>query len=548
MEIGASIATGGPVARPAPPKVLMIQPRFMGGSFWAFEDTSKIYGAEYPMPPLGLVTVAGMLPADWDVTLKDRNVEAVTEEDLLAADLIMTGGMLPQRGDLLHLIAWAQSLGKKVVAGGPDVMSSTHVYNHVDFLVVGEAEGVIDQFISAWQEGVEGHHFYAERHKADVTKSPVPRFDLIDRSKYPQMTVQFSRGCPFTCEFCDIIELFGRRPRTKTHAQIFKELQTIYDLGYRGHINFVDDNLIGNKKAVKQFLPELVAWQEAHDWPFDFATEASLNLADDAELMSLMSKAGFIGVFIGIESPDPDVLNATKKKQNTKRDIAQSVHRVYANGIGVMAGFIVGFDEEKGSVGDGIAELIEEAAIPVAMIGLLYALPETELTRRLKREGRLHELNEDEIDLSGSADQCTQGLNFETLRPREDILQDFRTVVARAYDVKKYHERVRRMADLMAFPDAKVDVFRSGFLKNMLPFVRLSIHMGVKAKNGKRAYWWTIIRTLLRNPTAVEVVALSLAAYTHTGPFSRQVLTAIDNKIQEARDQRFNPVLVEAAE
>ncbi len=529
---------GDALANPrlTPPKVLMIQPLFMGGSFWSFEETSRMYGAEYPMPPLGLATVAAMLPADWDITIKDRNIEEVGAADIAAADLVMTGGMLPQRRDLLEVIALAQSMGKKVVAGGPDIMSSSHIYEHVDFLVVGEAETVIDAFIAAWRGGVERQRFDAEKFTADVTRSPTPRFDLLRRDKYLQMTVQYSRGCPFTCEFCDIIELFGRRPRAKETAQILAELDAIYALGYRGHVNFVDDNLIGNKKAVKAFLPHLIAWQEANGWPFDFSTEASLNLADDQELMALMSKAGFLGVFIGIESPDPVVLNATRKKQNMKRDIAESVHKVYANGMAVLAGFIIGFDEEKGAVGDALVELIEDCAIPVAMVGLLYALPETQLTRRLAAEGRLHDQAVDVLDTTIGADQCTQGLNFDTVRPREEILTDFRTVVARIYDDERYHMRVRRMADLMAFPDAKIDVFRSGFLKNATMFLRLSWHMGVKAKSGKRLYWGTLIHALRRNSNTLEAVFLSLAAYTHTGPFSRSVLKAIDAKIVAARN------------
>ncbi|WP_108662291.1 B12-binding domain-containing radical SAM protein [Acuticoccus kandeliae] len=524
--------TGAP--RLAPPRVLMIHPRFMAGSFWSMEKTCQMYGAEYPMPPLGLITVAAMLPPDWDVRVMDRNVETVTDEDILAADLIMTGGMLPQRGDFLHVIDWAHRLGRKVAIGGPDVMSSPHVYEHADFIVTGEAESVIDQLIEAWRSGAEGGRFDPEKFKADVEKSPIPRFELLNRPKYLQMTVQFSRGCPFTCEFCDIIELFGRRPRTKTTAQMLTELDAIHALGYRGHVNFVDDNLIGNKKAVKAFLPELIRWQEEHNYPFDFSTEASLNIADDTELMGMLSKAGFIGVFIGIESPDPAVLTATKKKQNTKRDIAESVHRVYASGLSVLAGFIVGFDEEKGPIGDAVADLIEDAAIPVAMVGLLYALPGTELTRRLEREGRMHdEVTVESIAESGTADQCTLGLNFETLRPRREILQDFRTVIARTYSLESYHKRVRRLADLLRFDHANIDVLRSGFFKNAAFVVRLSWHLGIIAKDGKRLYWGTIYHAARRDSRSLESVFLCLAAYLHTGAFSKKVLESIDKKIAE---------------
>ena len=219
-----------------------------------------------------------------------------------------------------------------------------------------------------------------------MTKSPIPRFDLLKFDDYLHIGVQFSRGCPFTCEFCDIIELYGRVPRAKTNAQMLAELDELYRLGYRGHVDFVDDNLIGNKKAVKAFLPELAKWLEARDYPFEFTTEASINLADDPELLKLMECANFVGVFVGIESPDTATLIAMRKKQNTRRSIAQSVHRIYAYGLFVTAGFIIGFDSETKSAAEAMIELIEEAAIPVCMVGLLYALPHTQLERRSKRK------------------------------------------------------------------------------------------------------------------------------------------------------------------
>ncbi|MEM0906097.1 MAG: radical SAM protein [Pseudomonadota bacterium] len=533
--------------RPNPPKVLMIHPKFMGATFWEFKITSQLYGAEYPMPPLGLVTVAAMLPKDWDIRVLDRNVTTVTDADIAGADFIMTGGMLPQRTDILNVIAWAQRLGKKVAVGGPDIMSCPHIYETADFVVVGEAESVIGDLVDAWRRGEDRARFDAEKYSVDVTQSPKPRFELIDQSKYPQFTVQYSRGCPFTCEFCDIIELFGRRPRTKTNEQILAELKAIYDLGYRGHVDFVDDNLIGNKKAVKLFLPELIKWQEEHGWPFDFSTEASLNLADDPELMRLMSQAGFTGVFIGIESPDPDVLVATKKKQNTKRDIAESVHMIYRNGIAIVAGFIVGFDEEKGAVGDGIADLIEEAAIPVAMAGMLYALPNTQLTRRLEKEGRLHPPPDPTVELPTS-DQCTQGLNFDTLRPREDILKDYLTVVQRVYEPSAFYRRVRRVADLMRFPASNIDLFRSGFSKNAMFVVRLCWWMGVRAPCAKRHFWRTLLYVAWRDHRALESVFLAIAAYAHIGPFSRTVVQSIEEKIADLKAAEANAEPALAAE
>src|SRR5262249_26738240 len=255
--------------------------------------------------------------------------EALTDGDLAWADMVMTGGMLPQYFDTIEIIEMCRARGTPVVVGGPGVTSIPYGYSKANFQVLGEAEGVIDKFIAAWESGAREGIFEAEKFKIDVTKSPIPRFDLLKFEHYLYIGVQFSRGCPFTCEFCDIIELYGRVPRAKTNAQILRELEALYRLGYRGHVDFVDDNLIGNKKAVKAFLPVLKTWLEQHDCPFEFTTEASLNLADDADLMKLMSEANFIGVFVGIESPDADTLVAMRKKQNTRRNIAQSIHRIY---------------------------------------------------------------------------------------------------------------------------------------------------------------------------------------------------------------------------
>jgi Domain of unknown function (DUF4070)/Radical SAM superfamily len=259
--------------------------------------------------------------------------------------------------------------------------------------------------------------------------------------------VQFSRGCPFTCEFCDIIELYGRVPRAKTNAQMLRELDALHQLGYRGHVDFVDDNLIGNKKAVKAFLPDLRTWLEEPDYPFEFTTEASINLADDAELLKRMNEANFVGLFVGIESPDSDTLVLTKKKQNTRRNLVESIQKIYAAGLFITAGFIVGFDSEKGSVADAMVDLIEDAAIPVCMVGLLCALPDTQLSRRLASEGRLHP--QPDYFPPGSADQCTQGLNFDTLRPRQEILCDYKRILERVYDPAAYTGRIRRLAAML---------------------------------------------------------------------------------------------------
>src|SRR4051795_3298350 len=373
-----------------PCRVLMIYPKFVPESFWNYTEACELVGAKYPAAPLGLITVAAMLPKHWDIRLVNRNTEPLTDADLDWADLVMIGGMLNQQPDFLYLIDLVHLHGKPVCVGGPDVSSSPHLYADADFQVIGEAEHVIEQFIAAWEGGERKGVFIAEKFTIDVTLSPMPRYDLLNFDHYLYIGLQYSRGCPFTCEFCDIIELYGRVPRTKTNGQMLAELDTLYRLGYRGHVDFVDDNLIGNKKAVKQFLPDLRAWLERNDYPFEFSTEASLNLSDDDELLRLMRDANFFAVFVGIESPDEETLRQMRKKQNTRRNIPDSVHRIYAHGMFVLAGFIVGFDAEKGSIARPMADLVQNCSIPIAMVGLLYALHHTQLGRRLTQEGRIH--------------------------------------------------------------------------------------------------------------------------------------------------------------
>ncbi len=510
------------------PNVLLVYPRFAEATFWNFAAACELFGARYPSAPLGLITVAAMLPPSWSLRLIDRNAEELGESDLAWADVVMTGGMLPQHNDILEVIGIAQAHGKPVAVGGPGVTSVPAAYEHADFQVLGEAEGIIERFVEAWMSGARKGVFEAEKFKADVTSSPVPRFDLLKFDHYLHVGVQFSRGCPFTCEFCDIIELYGRVPRTKTNAQMLAELDELYRLGYRGHVDFVDDNLIGNKKAVKAFLPDLARWLEAHDYPFEFTTEASLNLADDSELLRLMNEANFVGVFIGIESPDADTLNMMRKKQNTRRNIAESVHRVYAAGMFVTAGFIVGFDSEKGSIAEPMVELIEEAAIPVAMVGLLYALPNTQLTRRLSGEGRLHALPE--IIPAGYGDQCTLGLNFDTLRPRREILGDYERILRKIYEPEAFAGRLRRLSALLDNSRRKRQT-RATDARRKHSGTDMLYRLLANVPEPRDVFRQTLSHCLSTNPRSARWLMALMALYLHLGPFSRYVIEQIEIKI-----------------
>jgi hypothetical protein len=527
-------------ARPC--RILMIYPRFAAESFWVYRVACEVVGAKYPTAPLGLITVAAMLPPAWEVRLVNRNTEELDESDLEWADLVMTGGMLFQQMDSLSIIALAHQHGKPTVVGGPDVTSHPYVYDSSDFKILGEAEAVMESFVTAWDGGQRSGVFTAPKFEIDVTKTPIPRFDLLKFEQYLYVGVQFSRGCPFTCEFCDIIELYGRVPRAKTTVQMLAELDRLYELGYRGHVDFVDDNLIGNKKAVKAFLPHLKQWLVEHDYPFEFSTEASLNLSDDDELLRLMRDANFFAVFVGIESPDEETLRQMRKKQNTRRNIGDSIRKIYAHGMFVLAGFIVGFDNEKGSIAQPMIELIEDTSIPVAMVGLLYALAETQLGRRLAKEGRLHDGHDRQG--TGKGDHCTAGLNFDTLRPRADVLRDYKRVLEAVYSPEAFNNRLRQLAALIdrtgcsaAAPkgDAKL---RTGPLETVHQIVS-------RMPETRELFWDTFTHCAATNPKALRFLLMLMAIYLHIGPYSRRVIAAIDQQLAAEEDQ---PPMVPAIE
>ena len=517
---------------------MLVYPRFAADTFWNFAETCKVFGARCPAAPLGLITMAALLPASWEVRLIDRNAEELTDEHLQWADLVMTGGMLPQQRDTIAVIDLVHAHDKPVAVGGPAVTSTPHVYASADFRVLGEAEGVIDQFIAAWEAGEKSGTYEVEKFTVDVTKSPIPRFSLLNFSYYLNIGVQFSRGCPFTCEFCDIIELYGRVPRAKTNPQMLAELDELYRLGYRGHVDFVDDNLIGNKKAVRTLMPELRAWLERHDFPFEFTTEASVNLADDDDFLTAMAAANFVGIFVGIESPDTDTLIAMKKKQNTRRSLAESIHKIYSHGIFVTAGFIVGFDSEKGSVVKGMIELIEEAAIPVCMVGLLYALPNTQLTRRLEKEGRLHPAPDVHQGVAG--DQCIEGLNFDTLRPRQEILADYKAILEKVYDPAAYAGRVMRLTKMLKRPENARQSSASGARRN-IGSSEMIYRIVANLPEPRDIFRPTFSACVSSNPRAARWIVGLIALYLHLGPFSRVVIGKLAERMEEIALDAMEP-------
>jgi hypothetical protein len=468
-----------------------------------------------------------MLPSSWELQLVDRNVGRWDNTLLDWADIVLTGGMLPQRRDCVDVISQARARGKRIVVGGPDATSSPHFYTEANHLVLGEGEITIPEFLADLDAG-SPKTIYQNSLMADMQRSPVPRFDLLHFQDYNYVGIQWCRGCPFNCEFCDIIELYGRVPRAKTIDQALRELQTLYDLGYRGRVALVDDNFIGNKKLVKPFLRRLRGWLEEHEWPFEFTTEASINLADDEELMNLMQEVGFFAVFVGIESPDESTLISMQKRQNTRRSIAKSIHKIYRHGMFVAAGYIVGSDDEEEGAAGRIIECIENTAIPVNTVGLLAALPATQLTRRLASEGRLHE--DFDVMPEGDGDQCTWGINFVPRRPRVEILRDYLKIVETIYTPGRYFDRVLQTAAML---DSGRRRFRPRWrqrLRESKGILNLVRKLGLHGRT-RGPFWRALLGSIWRNPKSVRYAAVMMALYVHLGPFSKYVAQRIREAI-----------------
>jgi radical SAM superfamily enzyme YgiQ (UPF0313 family) len=476
-----------------------------------------------------MVTVAALLPESWDLKLIDCNVEELREDHFKWADVILSGGMISQQIEHVRLIEKIKAYDAVHVVGGPDPTSSPHLYDKADHLVLGEAEITLPEFLKDFVEGKAKHIYSPGDKKADISVSPTPRFELIKFDRYLHVGIQFSRGCPFNCEFCDIIELFGRSPRVKNPEQIISEIQSLYDLNYRGHIDIVDDNFISNKKAAKHLLPKMVDWQKKHNWPFEFSIEASINLADDEELLNLMQDVGFSSCFVGIETPDEDVLLTTQKKVNLNRSISESIHKIYNHGMIVNAGYIVGFDGEKGSVTNKILNCIEKTHVPANMVGLLFALPNTQLTRRLAKEGRLT-VNFDRV-WEEAGDQCLFGLNYEPLRPREDILSDLKQILSEAYDPEKYFWRIRQLVSLLDCSRKRLNTSFKTSIKNLRGFLKLIKAMGVKAPYRKH-FWHTLFSCFVRNRKAFRYGVVLMALYLHFGPFVEHAIERLEISYQ----------------
>ena len=417
-------------------RALLVCPEFPL-SFWSFRKICRLRGNKTVNPPLGLLTVAALLPSEWELRLADLNTRSLTEQDWQWADLILISAMYIQRAGLLALVREAKRRGKTVVAGGPHPTSLPEAVLEAgcDFVVRGEGENTIPLLLEAMRHGKTG--IIENDEKPDLTTSPIPRFDLLRLHDYVTVTIQTSRGCPFDCEFCDVVNLFGRTPRYKTPKQVIAELETLHRLGARGSVFICDDNFIGSKKHARAFLQELTPWLRSRGEPFRFLTQASVNLGQDPEMIDLMIAANLREVFIGIESPDEKVLQTSHKYQNIKNPLIESLSTLKKSGMEVMGSFIIGLDGEAKGAGERICAFIEQTDIPVNMLGVLQAPPHTSLWHRLEREGRLRPDVGDDLGTFSA-------LNYEPDRPEAEIMKEYVEAWDYLYEPSRYLARAYR--------------------------------------------------------------------------------------------------------
>lgn len=412
--------------------VLMVYPE-IPSTYWGFKHALSFVDRNAVTPPLGLMTVAALLPEDFRLRLVDMNVRALSERDMGWADMVFLSGMIVQRTSFEHVLSACRRWNKPVVAGGPYPTSSYSQMSGVDHFVLDEAEMTLPVFLRDLEAG-RPRRLYRDNRKPDITRTPIPRFDLIDHRAYNIMPLQFSRGCPFNCEFCDIIEMFGRRVRTKSPEQFVREIEAVHKTGYRGTILVVDDNFVGNRARVKPLLRHIIDWQRQAHFPFSFSTEASINLAQDDELLVLMVAAGFKMVFVGIETPDEKTLAFTQKTQNLKAGVLDSVIKIQSRGMEVTGGFILGFDTDPEDIFDRQIHFIQKAGIPLALIGLLTALPNTQLYRRLEQENRL-------VHASTGNNSYDMKLNFIPRMPQKKLIAGYKRVIREIHSPRRYFHR-----------------------------------------------------------------------------------------------------------
>ena len=487
-----------------PYKILLVYPKYPD-TFWSFKHALKFISKKAIHPPLGLLTVASMIPEEWERKLVDMNVSKLKDKDIKWADYVFVSAMAVQKGSVVEVVKRCKALGAKIVAGGPLFTASHDEFDGIDHFVLNEAELTLKGFIDDLRAG-QLKAVYSSNGFPQLEDTPIPSWELINMRKYVSMNLQYSRGCPFDCEFCDITTLFGRGVRTKAKKQVLDELDKLYELGWRGNVFFVDDNFIGNKRKLKEeVLPAIISWMKERRNPFNFSTEASINLSDDSELMEMMVKAGFDTVFIGIETPEEECLAECGKVQNKNRNLVESVKKIQKHGLEVTGGFIVGFDNDSPSIFDRQIKFIQESRIITAMVGLLNAPKDTRLYRRLKDEKRL--LN------TTTGDNTDLSMNFIPKMDYNKIVEGYKNILKSIYSAKPYYNRVKRF--LKDHNNKKKFSFHLGYIRfhpgYPAAFLKSIFILGMKDK-ARWDYWKLLLWSLFRKPKLFPL-AVTYAIY-----------------------------------
>jgi radical SAM superfamily enzyme YgiQ (UPF0313 family) len=480
-------------------RILLVYPR-VAETFWSFRHSLRVVRRKSAFPPLGALTIAAMLPAHWEKRLADLNVAALRDEDLRWADYVFISAMIAQKDSARRVVDRCKALGARTVGGGPLFNSYPDAFGDVDHIALGEGELTVAELARDLEAG-RPRRFYKASGYPPLDTVPIPLWDLIDFRDYASLCIQYSRGCPFDCEFCDIIVINGRVPRTKRDEQVLAELDALYARGWRGTVFFVDDNFIGNKAKVKGLLRKIIQWQKGRARPLSFFTEASVNLAEDTELMELMVAAGFNKVFLGIETPSEQSLRECGKAQNLRGSLSESVSAIHRNGLAVMGGFIIGFDNDPPDIFQRQVSFIQKNGIVTAMIGLLTAIPGTRLYSRLESEGRLlFKPSGNNTDVSGS-------LNFETRMDRETIIEGYQWVMSHIYSPEVYYNRI--LAFLRSYsPKARGNVENS----DLFTFVRSMWYLGMQDKKS-RSYYWKLLQQCVSDYRQSFADAVTMAIY-----------------------------------
>ncbi|MFC1874197.1 B12-binding domain-containing radical SAM protein [Chloroflexota bacterium] len=482
-------------------KILLVYPRYPD-TFWSFRHAVKVSSKKAVFPPLGLLTVGSMLPQEWDKKLIDMNVSPLTDDDVLWADYVFISAMVIQSESVRDVIQKCKRLGIRIVAGGPLFTSEPDEYETVDHLVLDEAEITFPLFLEDLRNA-RPKHIYTSQERPDITKTPLPMWSLLNMKKYTAMSIQYSRGCPFDCDFCNIAILNGRDIRTKSKNQVLAELDALYDRGWSSDVFIVDDNFIGNKRKLKEeILQGIITWQQKRRYPFSLSTQLSINLADDEELIQLLVTAGFDRVFIGIESPNEESLAECNKRQNEHRDIVASVKKLQNHGLQVQAGFILGFDSDPISIFKSQIKLVQQSGIVMAMVGLLNAPRGTRLYQRMAEENRLTEEK-----ATGDNTDCS--MNFVPRMDRATLVSGYKEVLTTLYSPKQYYPRIKmflkqyRPQRRKAMPQLK--------WWHLWAWVRSMWFMGI-TDQGRMYYWRFVFSTLMSRPRSFPI-SMTLAVY-----------------------------------